>query len=428
MDDLVNHYQNQIDELSNLYDAIDQSTNEIIKGIQEEINYSRQIRDNTKKEEDIADKEARLAYLRRDTSGANAMEIKKLEEDIANSREQYSDTMVDQQITDMQNEAQLAAEQRQHQIEIMQNQLDVAQKNGELWGKVWDLINTATAADGTFSQNSELVNLMMETEAFQSLSVVGQQKWWEDAAEAFLRAQTGLSEAEGKYGVDANGDGSVSTTSSSASSSAGSSSSSTSGSGSDISTEGAGHFAKVGTYEHPMAQMPSNEVKELQQALNDAGFTDNEGNALKTDGIYGSRTRQSVWKLQEKLGNVKVDGYYGPETRSATLKSQFKAFATGGLADFTGPAWLDGTKSSPELVLNAKDTENFIALKNILANLLGGQGGDLIGNKGGDNYFDIHIDAEIGSDYDVDRLAEKIEKKIYEKSSYRNVNTINYLR
>jgi hypothetical protein len=37
-----------------------------------------------------------------------------------------------------------------------------------------------------------------------------------------------------------------------------------------------------------------------------------------------------------------------------------KKFATGGLANYTGPAWLDGTKSKPELVLNARDTENFI--------------------------------------------------------------------
>ena len=36
------------------------------------------------------------------------------------------------------------------------------------------------------------------------------------------------------------------------------------------------------------------------------------------------------------------------------------AFKTGGLANFTGPAWLDGTKAKPELVLNAQDTKNFI--------------------------------------------------------------------
>lgn len=39
---------------------------------------------------------------------------------------------------------------------------------------------------------------------------------------------------------------------------------------------------------------------------------------------------------------------------------KLKQYATGGLANFTGPAWLDGTKSKPELVLNARDTENFI--------------------------------------------------------------------
>lgn len=33
-------------------------------------------------------------------------------------------------------------------------------------------------------------------------------------------------------------------------------------------------------------------------------------------------------------------------------------YATGGLADYTGPAWLDGTKNKPELVLNPEDTQN----------------------------------------------------------------------
>ena len=436
MDALVDSYQRQIDEYSTLSDQIKEQTDAIIKGIQDDVALSRQIRDNTKKEEDIADKEARLAYLRRDTSGANALEIKKLEDEIANARESYSDTMVDQQIQQLQDDANNAAEQRQHQIEIMQNQLDVAKENGTLWGEVWDLINTATAADGTFSQNTELVTLLEESEAYQSLSKIGQMKWWEEVAEAFKRAQVGLSEAEDKYGVDANGDGKVTSsgTSSAISStaamsstpaSAGSAAASTS-SPSAVSTAGSGHFAKVGAYEHPMAQMPAKEVSELQQALNAAGFTDNDGKKLAVDGKYGSRTRAAVYKLQQKLGNVRVDGYYGPETRKATLQSQFKAYKTGGLADYTGPAWLDGSKTHPELVLNAKDTENFIELKNILAHSMGTQGAGGINN--GDTYYEFNIDAEIGSDYDVEKLADKIKRLIYNDSSYRNVNSINFTR
>ena len=436
MDALVDSYQRQIDEYSTLSDQIKEQTDAIIKGIQDDVALSRQIRDNTKKEEDIADKEARLAYLRRDTSGANALEIKKLEEEIGNARESYSDTLVDQQLTKLSDDANAAAEQRQHQIEIMQNQLDVAKENGTLWGEVWDLINTATAADGTFSQNTELVTLLEESEAYQSLSKIGQMKWWEEVAEAFKRAQVGLSEAEDKYGVDANGDGKVTSsgTSSAISStaamsstpaSAGSAATSTSSS-SAVSTAGSGHFAKVGAYEHPMAQMPAKEVSELQQALNAAGFTDNDGKKLAVDGKYGSRTRAAVYKLQQKLGNVRVDGYYGPETRKATLQSQFKAYKTGGLADYTGPAWLDGSKTHPELVLNAKDTENFIELKNILAHSMGTQGAG--GINSGDTYYEFNIDAEIGSDYDVEKLADKIKRLIYNDSSYRNVNSISFTR
>jgi hypothetical protein len=46
--------------------------------MQRQIDEARQARDNEKTENDIADKEARLAYLMRDSSGANAMEIASL--------------------------------------------------------------------------------------------------------------------------------------------------------------------------------------------------------------------------------------------------------------------------------------------------------------------------------------------------------------
>ncbi len=107
-------------------------------------------------------------------------------------------------------------------------------------------------------------------------------------------------------------------------------------------------------------------------------------------------------------------------------KSEVKAYAKGGLADFTGPAWLDGTKSKPELVLNARDTENFIQLKDILSNLLRG---DTSSGNSGDNYFEIHIDVDsLNNDYDVEQLATKIKKMINDDARYRNVNSINLLR
>ena len=101
-------------------------------------------------------------------------------------------------------------------------------------------------------------------------------------------------------------------------------------------------------------------------------------------------------------------------------------FKTGGLADFTGPAWLDGTPSKPEYVLNAVQTEKFFSLIDVLENYDTDKNGQ---STSGDNYFDINISVEkIDDDYDVEKMADKIRRMIYEDATYRNVNTINHIR
>jgi len=43
-----------------------------------------------------------------------------------------------------------------------------------------------------------------------------------------------------------------------------------------------------------------------------------------------------------------------------TGSTQFtKIYRFGGLVDYTGPAWVDGSKQSPEYVLNARNTDAF---------------------------------------------------------------------
>jgi len=78
------------------------------------------------------------------------------------------------------------------------------------------------------------------------------------------------------------------------------------------------------------------------------------------------------------------------------------------------------------LVLSARDTENFIQLKDILSSLLRE---DTSSGNSGDNYFEIHIDVDsLNNDYDVEQLATKIKKMINDDARYRNVNSINLLR
>ena len=170
-------------------------------------------------------------------------------------------------------------------------------------------------------------------------------------------------------------------------------------------------------------------IKDLQNGINTLikdGILKNI-DKLVTDGIYGPKTTAAVRAIRELIGlkGKDVDGIWGKKTSGAFVNSKYKAYKTGGLANSTGFAWLDGTKTKPELVLNAKDTENFIALKDMLARV---SQGSALNNTFGNTYFDIDINADIGSDYDVDQLAARIKAQIARDGQYRNVNNIGFLR
>ena len=125
---------------------------------------------------------------------------------------------------------------------------------------------------------------------------------------------------------------------------------------------------------------------------------------------------------------LELDHAYGGRTMAMAAEAlRMRQFASGGLANFTGPAWLDGTSSSPELILNATDTANFIELRNILADFLK----DSPNSSGGmgNNYYniDVHVD-NIDSDYDIDSAANHMKELIEADAMYRNVNAIQQIR
>jgi hypothetical protein len=138
-------------------------------------------------------------------------------------------------------------------------------------------------------------------------------------------------------------------------------------------------------------------------------------------------------QLAKKQANNKSTAVIQPNGRGSSAFTAVQMFKTGGLADFTGPAWLDGTKSRPELILNQRDTQNFIQLKNVLASLLNGSGKISNQNTNSENSreitYDIDINVEsMGSDYDVEQMASKIKSLINSDARYRNNNTVSLKR
>ena len=183
------------------------------------------------------------------------------------------------------------------------------------------------------------------------------------------------------------------------------------------------------------AKKPGSNSKALLQAAKDAGIESNQF-------FYISEEKAEQIKA-ERGGMIVEAGYYmmakNKDYVAQIVKDKLdyamlgdaKRFSTGGVADFTGPAWLDGTKSKPEIVLDQTDSANFMQLRDIFADILNGTSSipKATEGKGGDNYYEINIDVEsISDDYDVEQLADKIKDMIYEDSIYRNVNSINTVR
>lgn len=90
-----------------------------------------------------------------------------------------------------------------------------------------------------------------------------------------------------------------------------------------------------------------------------------------------------------------------------------KYFATGGVADFTGPAWLDGSASKPERVLNAQQTASFDRLVNVLDDM----------NAAGFSFDDLRKQMN-GGKISLPNLAPSLGKDAF-NASVANVGTVN---
>ena len=425
--------QKEIDVLQENFDALTEAEEALADSISKSIDEMRQARENEKTEDEIAEKERRLAYLRQDTTGSNALEIKRLEEEIADQREEYQDALVDQALTNLQEQNEAAAEQRQRQIELMQSQLEYNVENGIYTKQVKELIESAMKNDHMLTEDDELYKILNDGENWRALSPQGLEDMLRKLNEEFNKSYTALN---GNFGEEElkdsysdymaemvrryiNNGGNITQ---------------------DILKLNEMRNAKINASDYTGSQTTINSEAALKKEL-DKHYTTHMTTA-GTEPITSSSTKNYVVKKNDSLSKIardelgdmsrwkeiaELNNLKEPYTIYEGKTIKIPAYKTGGIADFTGPAWLDGSKSKPELILNARDTENFIILKDVLSGILSGTSS--IKDKGGDNYFDIDIQVdEIANDYDVDQMAERIKQNIYEDSTYRNVNAINFLR
>lgn len=413
-DAIVNQREEEISRLENINSSIQSAAADLVSSIQKNIQKIRQERSNKKTEEELAKMQSRLDFLRMDTSSGNQKTILDLEKQLEEKEQSYTDTLIDQKISELQDQNTEAEKQRKQQIEVMKTQLEVQKDNGLIWSDVRYLIANGLSASGKIKEGSELDTALKSWGKYSSLSEQGKKDWLHEQ-------NLGASNFDAYYSQGLNNrdyDQKV-----------------------DYSANGADK-----SYDVIKRQMINAYKQGLIESINnttpyrDYMRYDSKNNKLIQTKLFPhpdddkalNSTLQNAWDQAWSTINTiyNLDSYFEANSGKNivfTHVPNIARYATGGLADYTGPAWLDGTPSSPELVLNQRDTKNFIQLKDILSSVMNDTSTQTKPN--GDYYFEIEINVDkVTSDYDVDQIADRIKQQISDSARYRNVNVINLLR
>lgn len=476
---ILEGYQKVIDELNKENENIKVAQSDIFEAVSKELEKQRQDRQNEKTEENIADKEARLAYLQADTTGANALEIKNLEKELEEEKLSYADTLIDQHLKDLQDRSNEAAEQRERQIALQESLLEDYQING---GLIQEIINEIAnnpdaykeyvnnRTDLTDEQKNSLIDdytnkyagsvYAVSVDILKSVDkILGISQEQLAQFEGLKTALSGIDSEAFANAKEADTDLSRRQILQNA---IVSNEKFLPGKSEEFRNNRAKALIdQISTIDGELG-ISDTEIDILQKIvagdnsiLLDDTISDDMLNKIYTlatkeikgdidgDGRIAAADARKVLrhvagfeelnKKEQAMADVTNDGRITAADARLILRvaagldpiTTLPAFKTGGLADFTGPAWLDGTKSKPEMVLNATETKNFLQLKDILSSVMRNINTIPSTEKSGDMYLDFHIQVDkMANDYDVDDMASRIKQIISQEAMYRNVNLI----
>ena len=454
-DDLIKGLEEQqkqeIDNAKKLSDTFKNSIKNLLDGVKKKLDDRRKKEDNEKTEQEISNKQQRLAMLRADTSGGHEFEIAQLEQEIAESTQSYERTLEDQLLESLQSQADKAEEQRTRQIELAQMQLDIQSLTGENIAKVNEWLSNPRKQENL----DQMREILLKSENYEEKGYYGQELARDEVEGKLANGLFALDEIQ-KNSKDQkmstkeladkiDKDYSDLTTSMNTDSG----STSVKASNAAVSKD-----ATVNAYSAALKSVVEDKKIDKQEFLNIKDIANAAGFGAKRyieDLVKNGLGWEKVLRILKEVGysqgrialtwgdggknktfvqiyeKVFGKGSYA-KNRAAAIKKNYKAYASGGLANYTGPAWLDGTPAKPELVLNAQDTKNFIALRDVLSKAIGSTKA-IENSYGGDAVYEININVDhLNNDYDVDKVAERVKKIIVKDSSYRNVTQVRKFR
>lgn len=440
--------QKIIDDQKDAYDKMKELDDNYLDELRKNIEARRAARDRENDVEDITKKQKRLAMLMRDTSGRNAGEIADLQKEIQDAQQNLIDDDVDRVLDSIEDANDKQQENWDNAIDVLEKQLEADKENGKF----------IKMAEEEFAKGPEAVRRKFEefynekgsysqAEIYKKLNDVDDKL---DTAMEYFRGNdirknvgsTGFGTG-GKYTtvryIDPEGNSKIGYVSSD----------NKTYKDKDLTERIDAGSIVAGSNGKAWKLNDSNGVGEKYNPTEDEkrklGISSNGNNSSNINtnnnkqSSYNGYNANTNWLNEKKYlesliakgGGSKI--WAEPQLKKlieAKIYYTGKAFKKGGLVDFTGPAWVDGTSSNPEAFLNAQDTRNFTELKQILSSLLRADrfaGFDLSNLQGGDCTIYVTVD-QIASDYDVDEAVAQIKEEIMSGSSYRNINLVNRRR
>lgn len=365
---IVDRQQAQIDKMQDLLDATQNASEEYINGLTDALNKEQQLYNKNQNDRELSKLQRQLAILQR--SGGSASEIKNLQNQIDSKlQSDYFDAM-QKQIDTIQEASNNQIEKLQKQIDIATEALEYQKENGLLWQEVYQMMNEWTPEKmlefvekytQSYREDSGLQNSENSKETKKELEI------W-----ANKRDMNARDEAWKKYYSDAKYDDAIKKNYSASAqeafnagyasggaeegarraneifenakknqgSSAGNSGSSSSGSSTPTPEQGARGNAKF-------------KNKDYQVYSYDDATTKKKGPI-----VYGNGKNVSFTVYDEQGNRILISGTDGKgrKIEKRWVPKKYFQYAQGGLVDYTGPAWVDGSKSKPEAFLSAKDT------------------------------------------------------------------------
>ena len=409
--DILKEIDEQIlEDREEYYNEREEQDQKYLDSVKRNIEEERKARERSQAFEDLAKKQSRLALLQRDTSGMYANEIAKLQSEIDEDQQNMADESVDDILENLQRQLDEDAERHAEILDMMQKQIDANVESRVYIQEAEDVIAQGFDAVQELYQLGEEYRLASDAERSRQLEELKETfadawKYLEELGEGITSAAEYVAKSINSQTEQINEKitWAVGQISAAVKASAGS------GGG------GGGY--------NPSSTSPSS-VGNRQK------YTDIKSNVTTYDsgaswvGVVTARDAETGKNFYERTTNAHrniVEDWVSKKRAFLAAKKYKK----GGLVDFTGPAWVDGSKSSPEAFLNPEQTQLIAALiQNLQRPAISNFERSSTSNVDNSQFnMEVYIE-KLSNDYDLDAAIQKVKDEILSSAQYRNVNIV----